>query len=140
MVISGASKDTKQNTSFKGETKWEPLKNTIDPNQLDEAFSQIGDMFGKENNLMNTIFSMSKELMTNSNVDLNKLQTGDPNEFKNLMLSVSNIMENKQAKGEINAEKINKDAMDLMSKMMSGKNDLLNKQKVKPMKRKKKNK
>jgi hypothetical protein len=29
VVISGASKDTKQNPSFKGETKWEPLKNTM---------------------------------------------------------------------------------------------------------------
>ena len=104
---------------------------------------------GGDNNILKMAMEMSQEIMSDPNFSIEKIMKGDGNSLSNMMGNISEKIDNKYKSGELDKDKIEKDAADFMGNMknnpmfnnsMNQMNNMNHKQKRKATRKMNKNK
>lgn len=141
---------TSTSTSKSSKKKNKSKKNTQP--DVSNMMKGLEGMFGNgggDNNILKMAMEMSQEIMSDPNFSIEKIMKGDGNSLSNMMGNISEKIDNKYKSGELDKDKIEKDAADFMGNMknnpmfnnlMNQMNNMNHKQKRKATRKMNKNK
>lgn len=144
------STSTSTSTSKSSKKKNKSKKNTQP--DVSNMMKGLEGMFGNgggDNNILKMAMEMSQEIMSDPNFSIEKIMKGDGNSLSNMMGNISEKIDNKYKSGELDKDKIEKDAADFMGNMknnpmfnnlMNQMNNMNHKQKRKATRKMNKNK
>lgn len=142
--------DVSKSTSKSSKKKNKSKQNTQP--DVSNMMKGLEGMFGNgggDNNILKMAMEMSQEIMTDPNFSIEKIMKGDGNSLSNMMGNISEKIDNKYKSGELDKDKIEKDAADFMGNMknnpmfnnlMNQMNNMNHKQKRKATRKMNKNK
>lgn len=121
------SKSTSKSKSSKKKNK---SKKNTQPD-VSNMMKGLEGMFGNgggDNNILKMAMEMSQEIMSDPNFSIEKIMKGDGNSLSNMMGNISEKIDTKYQSGELDKDKIEKDAADFMGNMKNNPmfNNLMN--------------
>ena len=123
------SKSTSKSKSKSSKKKNKSKKNTQP--DVSNMMKGLEGMFGNgggDNNILKMAMEMSQEIMSDPNFSIEKIMKGDGNSLSNMMGNISEKIDTKYQSGELDKDKIEKDAADFMGNMKNNPmfNNLMN--------------
>ena len=121
--------ETKKSSKQKQKQKHKSKQNQQpDINNMMKGLEGMFGNGGGDNNILKMAMEMSQEIMSDPNFSIDKIMKGDGNSLTNMMGNISEKIDTKYKNGELDKEKIEKDASNFMGNMKNNPmfNNLMN--------------